>query len=481
MDSALRDAVLAEYAKRKGLSALHAGDVAALVGRILADCSPVQRGYIRSKAKRKVNDTGRRGGKSGGVARDYVITSLEKPRSFNPFIAVTRDHAKNILWDTLKEINTRYDVGARPNETDLTMRFRNGSVIKLAGADKPKEIEKFRGMPMGIGGTDESGSFGAYLGELIEQVLEPATMDLDGVIFMAGTPANHCMGMFFEAATGRLPGWEHFHWTWRENPFLPNAEAWVQDLLQRKGWSWDHPVFRREYLGEWVRSNESSVYFHDDALNAYDELPAGLKFSHILGIDLGASDDDPKTAFAVRAFSEDHPISYTKQAYKSTKMTPTEIADEIGILRTKHGQFRRIVMDTGALGKAIAREITKRHGIPIVPAEKTEKYDYIELLNDDSRRGLSKIHRKDAEQLRDERSRLQWDEDRRKEDKRFPNHVCDADLYAWRECRQWMHAAETPKPRKGSSEYLQKQADEMEQRALDKVDGEKGRNWWEPK
>ena len=74
---------------------------------------------------------------------------------------------------------------------------------------------------------------------------------------------------------------------------------------------------------------------------------------------------------------------------------------------------------------------------------------------------------------------MQWDEDRPKEDGRFENHLADAALYAWRESRHYASVAREEEPEVGSIVYYQREADRMEQRAVEKLAQKDGNTWWE--
>jgi hypothetical protein len=99
------------------------------------------------------------------------------------YVAITRERAKDLLWGHLKAINYRHQLGMKSNEQELTMTLPEGlggSIIKLTGADKAKEIEKRRGDKLRRVRVDEAQTFAAYLKPFIEDVLDPALMDLQG-------------------------------------------------------------------------------------------------------------------------------------------------------------------------------------------------------------------------------------------------------------------------------------------------------------
>jgi hypothetical protein len=121
------------------------------------------------------------------------------------------------------------------------------------------------------------------------------------------------------------------------------------------------------------------------------------------------------------------------------------------------------VADTGGLGKQIAAEIRKRYSVPVFPAEKTQKAEFIQLLNDDLRSGkilVSPIEINFIEEI----TALQWDEEKEGrfiEDPRFANHRCDAFLYAWRESCHYLSKTPDSIPPMNSEAWFKRQEDQM--------------------
>ena len=72
--------------------------------------------------------------------------------------------------------------------------------------------------------------------------------------------------------------------------------------------------------------------------------------------------------------------------------------------------------------------------------------------------------------LVDEWRLLQWDEDRRKEDGRFDNHLADACLYAWRESKHFTHEEAILPPSRGTPEYYKKLEDQYWENAAMKLE-----------
>jgi hypothetical protein len=97
---------------------------------------PEQAAFVADPSQLKMLLCTRRAGKSYGAGLCLYEAAWSTPDASCLYIALTKDSAREIMWrDVLKRINTRLRVGAKPNETRLTMTLPNGSTIKLLGMD----------------------------------------------------------------------------------------------------------------------------------------------------------------------------------------------------------------------------------------------------------------------------------------------------------------------------------------------------------
>ena len=448
--------------------------------------------FIEDPSKRKTAKCGRRAGKSHGAAAAYLIEeALKYPESLCVYIALSRKAARRILWPILKKFNRQYKIGASTNELELEMTFPNGSQIWLTGATDSSDIDKLRGNAYRIVIIDECASFGSFFHSLIEDVVEPALADYDGTLCLIGTPGAACAGFFYDATTGRMPGWSNHEWTILDNPKFPRwagkknwrrlAEQWLRGMREVKAWPESYPTFQREWLAQWIHDETWLVYRYAPDRNTYESIPIGKDWIRVLGVDLGLDD---ASAFVVLAYLPTDRTVYLIDDFSKSGMSIDEIAGKIKFFQQKY-HCLRIVMDTAGLGKSIAFEIRKRYSLAIEPAEKKEKLAYIELLNSDLLLGRFKVHG-DSEWA-SEATILQWDEDRKKEDVRFKNHVTDAALYAWRECQHFASREPVKDVEVDTPEYMKLQENEQKKREIQRAylaRKKKGKAWhgraWAP-
>jgi hypothetical protein len=410
----------------------------------------------------------RRGGKSSGLAYRFYRTALRNPGSLQPYIGLTRRSAYNIMWPIFKQVAKDQGIEARFTKSDLTITLANESQIQLFGADTENFIDRLRGGKYPGAAVDEAQSFKEHIQELVDDVLTPALMDYeDGWLALTGTPGPVAAGMFYEATQGRL-GYSNHFWSWADNPYLKNAKTFVDDLKKRRGWTDDHPTFLREWLGKWVQDLDALVYKFKWEKNVTRALPPGHTWHYVLGVDLGYSPDP--SAFVLCAYSLTDPRLFIIDTYKKTEMIVSDVADRIKYYLNQY-PYAKVVIDAGGQGKQIAEEIRKRHQIPLHAAEKQGKSGFIEIMNSDFLTGKIQVLERCAGDLSKEYRDLIWDSasKERKEDGRFPNHLADGALYAWRYCYNYAWKAKEEKPKPHTQAYV----DEWERRESSRVIQEK--------
>ena len=450
MDQSKARRVLAEVARRR-IAADRVDLASLLFDRQLA--------FVTDTNRHVVACCSRRAGKSEAIAHKLVHVATGMSDILLPYVTLTKAQGKRILWPVLRRLNSRLKLDIKFNSNDLTATFPNQSQIFIIGGDDETEMERLRGPKYPLVVFDEAQAMGPFLQDVIEQIVEPAVMDYDGQILLTGTPNAACVGTFHDAANGLLPGWSVHSWTCLDNPHLPHVREWLANHRRKKGWSEDHPTYLREWCGRWVRDDGSLVYAIQP-FNVIDELPDGVDdWQYVLGIDLGYVDS---TAFVVMAFSETAARCVTVESYKESRLIPSAVAARVEALCQRY-PFEQIVADAGGLGKGYVEEMRQRYGIPVRPAEKTQKSVYIELLNGDLRNGSLSILRSENAALLGEVTILQWDEDRKRPDPRYEDHLADAWLYAWRYCHAYLNTGEKEAPDPGSEAWWKAEADRMEE------------------
>jgi len=410
---------------------------------LLKGLFPKQRSFVEDPARFKAALCTRRAGKTFGVTRYLAIAAMGKPNAATAYVQLTRKNAKRDVWPAIHRMKAAHNLPCELNESDLTARFPNGSTISLVGADDARKVERLRGEGYVLVVVDEPGSFPqTLLGYLIQDVIEPALMDHRGTLALTGTPAPVPSGTFFDATTtdaypaGR---WRVHKWSVLDNPHMPDPSEEMERTLRDNHWTREHPKFRREWLGEWVRDMGSLVYPFDRTRNLVAALPTDGEWLYTLGIDYGTVQD---CAFAVWAWRRRVPHeAWLVECWKKPGMLPRDAAEAVKDLQSRY-RFNRIVGDSGGLGKPYVEEAKRIFGLPIYDAQKKSKRAYIELMSGELRCGNIKVVAPNCAQWIEEAEALQWEtESHETEYPGLPNHCLDAGLYGYRECKAWNERA----------------------------------------
>lgn len=434
-----------------------------------------QLAFVLDEAPFKTAVCSRRSGKTVSCAAHLIDTATKTKEVICLYITLSRNNAKKIVWKELQKINRDYVLGGKEDATELSITFPNGSIIYLSGAKDTTQIEKFRGLPIKLCYIDECQSFKEYLNDLIDDIISPALMDYAGTLCLIGTPRAVPSGYFYKCSV-ELDTWSKHAWTFFDNPFIAQKSGQTHRQLldrelTRRGVSADDPSIQREFFGKWVLDLDSLLLRYDETKNHYVDLPTA-KWNYIMGIDLGYEDAD---AIAVLAWNESVPATYLVEEFVAVKQGLTELAQRIQSLSDKYG-ITKLVIDEGGLGKKLAEELRRRHGIPVVAADKARKMENIAFLNDDLRTGRFKAKKNSRfaqDSLLVEIDRDKTTPDKIKVKEGFHSDIIDAVLYAFKESYAYTHQPEPIKYPYLSKEWAKEQEDDMFNQALERVQRQK--------
>lgn len=427
---------------------------------ILRDDFAKQKAFIEDKNRYVAAQCSRRAGKSNGLAIRFLRTMQSHPKTHCLYLSLTQESARGIMWPVLQELNDIHKLGCTFIESKMTMKHPNGSTLKLMGADLKDFIKRLKGRKYPGVAVDEAQDMGPHLQSLIDDVLAPSIADYeDGWLALAGTPGPVPQGPFFEITHNNKYGFSVHKWDLLENPYMPNPQEFLDDLINKREWQPNNPTLLREYRNQWVLDVQSLWVRYKEMVNDYRELPKE-KLNYILGVDIGYRDAD---ALAVVGWSDQSPTTYLVEEQITAKQDITSLVEQIEAMRKKY-DIQKIVMDAGALGKKIQEEIIRRHQIPVEAADKLRKQENVELLNDALRLGKFKAKANSRFALDSYLVQIDWDRttpDRIVIKKKPHSDIIDAVLYAFKESYAYTHTPEKPKPRYGSKEWADSQEHSM--------------------
>ena len=211
---------------------------------------PVQLELLNDDVRFKVVPAGRRSGKTERAKRYIIKQSLKNPNEQYFVAAPTRDQVKKIYWNDLKKLMPESQKAKPPSETELTLHFKNGTVIILIGLDKPERIE---GTFWSGGIIDEiadikEGAWEANISPALD-TFNPSRPDYQAWCWLIGVPdgLNHYYDMANYAETANDPQWKLYHW--KSSEILPTKTI---EAAKRR-------MSRKQYLQEYEASFETAT------------------------------------------------------------------------------------------------------------------------------------------------------------------------------------------------------------------------------
>ncbi|MBP9862665.1 MAG: hypothetical protein KBD62_32225 [Kofleriaceae bacterium] len=475
-------ALRAEVARREAERTARAKQLAEVVAQLRGkqEAHPKQRAALRSVAKQIAILATRRAGKTSGMNAELMARALEVPRYRATYCNATRVEAMGLAWesdtqDGWKDLLVRFGkvhpdqdgcyliggVTVKPNHTDLTLTFSNGSKLDIFAADDPKALDKFRGRAKHAVVVDEAQKF-PDLVKFCGPVCSGVVKDFQGQIILQGTPGEDCAGQFYEVTKpldhgDRVPGWEVHEFGVTDNPFFgadyeERYERAVRPEIEAKGLTIDDPTVQREWFGKWVREGTRYVYpvnlapaatltfapvrmssswqrtaahvrdltpqvaallaqggwyDHDKAVDDLPRRKNGRPRDWLFGLGCDFGFDPDPVALVVVGFTLEMPDVWEMFSWKRTRLVPDDWRCLVELLwRQLDDELIAIVGDPGGLVGANMNAWRERLGIPIENADKAGKRSWQEMVGGDIRTG--RIHYREGSELLTEHRHLVW-------------------------------------------------------------------------
>ena len=253
------------------------------IDKLIDACHPKQRDAALDPSSWVAAVVPRGGGKSTTALVRSIKTMAGRPEALVVYLATTKGQAVDILWRKVKKALAAVALDVRFSETEKTVTLiKNGSVLKLAGADDDAEVNKLRGFQIAGIVIDEAAFHSTErIAYIIDEAVGPR---LRGWVMMISSPGRVLAGTFYEATRpggdhspygepreeGWL-GWSSHHWTLEEAAAFVEARgdtdselcgAWVEAQRKKRAKKWgnDNPIWMREYLGIWVSDDTDLIF-----------------------------------------------------------------------------------------------------------------------------------------------------------------------------------------------------------------------------
>lgn len=234
--------------------------------------------------------------------------------------------------------------------------------------------------------------------------------------------------------------------------------------------------------GEWVDDSSARIYKFSERhlITEPPDWGAG-GWRYVLGIDLGASEANPSTAFVVCGWHSQVPrATWVLESRLYAGGEPDDIARRIRLTRERFGEFDAIVMDEGALGAAIGKAVRRRFAIGVEPADKRDKDAQRRLLIGAIERGEVMLLMPQCEGLFEESRHVLWDKDGLDALAGVAKHYTDALRYAWNRARAFSARAPAVSPAPHSKEWIDAERERELQAELAQARASQGRRWFQP-
>ena len=131
------------------------------------------------------------------------------------------------------------------------MHFENGSQLLILGNNNSADIDKLRGERISMCIMDECGHQ-RNVRQLIREVIGPALKDYgkQSLLCLVGTPPRIPHTYVEEIWNNAMErGWKLYHWTFEDNPFIPDRSKVIEDVCKEQGCTPDSAFIQREYYG----------------------------------------------------------------------------------------------------------------------------------------------------------------------------------------------------------------------------------------
>lgn len=131
------------------------------------------------------------------------------------------------------------------------MHFENGSQLLILGNNNSADIDKLRGERISMCIMDECGHQ-RNVRQLIRETIGPALKDYgkQSLLCLVGTPPRIPHTYVEEIWNNAMErGWKLYHWTFEDNPFIPDRSKVIEEVCKEQGCTPDSAFIQREYYG----------------------------------------------------------------------------------------------------------------------------------------------------------------------------------------------------------------------------------------
>jgi PBSX family phage terminase large subunit len=267
---------------------------------------------VADSAKRfKLVTAGRRWGKTFLSIRE-IAYQARLPNKLIWYVTSSYRAAKMIVWKELKNRMLDLRWVSKINESELSIRLKNGSEICLKGSENAQQL---RGVSLSFCVIDEAAQVDP---DVFAEVIRPALADQQGGALFITTPlgkSNWTYDLYRQAQQSPAL-WDAYQFTTADGGFVTESEiaAARADMSERQ--------FRQEFLATWEDAASRIAWAFDREQNVQD-LPNYNTIQLEVGMDFNVS---PITAVIMVRIKDKLYVIDEIQMHNSNTQ---ELADEL--------------------------------------------------------------------------------------------------------------------------------------------------------
>lgn len=272
----------------------------------------------------------RRAGKSSLVAR-MLVREVIKPPYETPtgkllprnalYLNRTFDNAVTQMGKPVVELLDEFGIKYSGSPGSGRLNLDNGASITFGGFNNKGDIDKFRGNFYSLVSIDEISHL-RNPDMLFRETLEPALKDYghEGRTIMTGTPPRTKASFAYKM--WHNDNIKHYHWSFMDNPYIPNKEEIIDAVCKEHGVTIDAPFIQREYFGNCEAIDVDSMIFR--GYKTYKDLAQGAYDFAYIGVDWGFEDKAAVISAVVRGKK-----LYIIKSWSEAKKSISDICEEV--------------------------------------------------------------------------------------------------------------------------------------------------------
>ena len=299
-------------------------------------------------------------GKTLYASIKVILYALEYPKARIGVFRQTLPSLRETAWREIVELLEEYKIEYKENKSNGLVTLSNGSTISFTPVDDEK---KLRSLNLDF----------VYI-EQCEEITEEAFIELDlrirnevskkywGQMLIVVQPSNksHWLYRLFYQEKANDPDYKKIHFSYLDNPFLPEEQAKVYEGLKET----NYERYLTHTKGEWISSSKQIF------TNNWDVGFDRQYFQYYVGgIDWGWN--SPACFLLCGVYDEEFYV--LGEVYK-TELTNSEFLDEIKALLIQNGlsfeDIESVYADSADPEKI---EVFCRHGLNTYPSVKNVK------------------------------------------------------------------------------------------------------------